>query len=93
MNEQNLSEIDTYLFENPAMVDRFVADNTDLFKAIKDRFKMYLDGQDVASRYLLSIALNDLVRNELLRSKSQLRKQVFEKLGVFLTDAPKHGGN
>lgn len=89
---KKLSEIDQYLYENPAIVDRFTADNTDLFKAIKQRFKLYLDGENVVARYLMARALNDLVRDELSVSKGQIREQAFKQCGVVLMDAdPKRG--
>ena len=92
---KKLSEIDQYLYENPAIVDRFTADNTDLFKAIKQRFKLYLDGENVVARYLMARALNDLVKDELQISKGQIRQEAFKQCGLILKDADntKHGLN
>ena len=88
---EDLSEIDDYLFENSEIIDRFMADNQDIFKAIKRRFKLYLDGKNVVARYLMARALNDLVREELAVSKGQVREQAFEKCGLFIMDADVKG--
>ena len=90
-NKNQLSDIDQFLYENPAIIDRFMADNTDIFEAIKQRFKLYLDGNNVVARYLMARALNDLVREELEVSKGQVREQAFEKCGLFLMDADVKG--
>ena len=88
---KNLNEIDSYLHENPAIVDRFTADNTDLFRAIKDRFKLYLDGENVVARYLMARALNDLVKDELQISKGQIREAAFKQCGLVLMDGDGKG--
>ena len=84
---KKLSEIDQYLYENPELVTRFTAENIDLLKSIKDRFKMFLDNENLVGRYLLARALNDLVRDELQVSKGQIREQAFKQCGLVLMDA------
>ena len=92
---KNLNEIDSYLYENPAIVNRFMAENQDLFKAIKDRFKLFLDNENLVARYLMARALNDLVKDELQISKGQIRQEAFKQCGLILKDADntKHGLN
>ncbi len=87
-----LNEFDSYLFENPELVDRFTAENQDLFKAIKARFKLFLNNENLVGRYLLARALNDLVRDELQVSKGQIRQEAFKQCGIVLMDGdPKRG--
>ena len=92
---KNLNDFDAYLFENPELIDRFTAETTDLFRAIKDRFKLFLDAENLVGRYLLARALNDLVRDELQVSKGQIRTEAFKKCRLILKDADntKHGIN
>jgi len=93
--KNQLSDIDQYLYENPAIVNRFMVDNSDVFEAIKQRFKLYLDGNNVVARYLLARALNDIVMDELRTSKGQVKEQAFKQCGLVLMDAEdtKHGIN
>ena len=90
-----LNDFDSYLLENPKLIDRFLVENSNLFKAIKDKFKLFLDAENLVGRYLLARALNDLVRDELKVSKGQIKEQAFKKCGLVLMDADntKHGGN
>ena len=92
---KNLNEIDSYLYENPAIVQRFSTDNQDLFKAFKDRFKLYLDGENVVAVYLLGKALSDLIVGEMRANKIVLKGLALKELGIILmdTDNTKHGVN
>jgi len=88
----NLSEIDQYLHDNQAIVNRFMADNSDIFNAITQRMKLYLDGGNVVARYLMQKALNDLVKDEIKVSKGQIKEQAFKQCGLILMDGdPKRG--
>ena len=66
-----------------------------IFEAITQRFKLYLDGENVVAVYLLGKALTDLLVGEMRANKVLIKGLALKELHIILMDADntKHGGN
>ncbi len=60
----------------------------EIIQSIKDRFKMFLDDENVLSRYLLSKVLFEILSVEGKRSKEQIRSHAMNEHGCVIMPKP-----
>ena len=77
-----MNEIEAYLHENPELIQRFMKDNEKLLNEVKDRFAGFLESGDPVGKYLLSMALFEILRTVKDASKALMKAEIAERFGL-----------
>ena len=81
-----MNEFEQYLFDNPELLKKSMERNEPLLNEVKDRFAEFLESGDLIGRYLLSMALFEILRVTGEATKDLLKQEMQEQHGINLMD-------
>jgi len=79
--------MEDYLKEHPELIERFREQNRDLLNSIKERFMEFSQDSDVISKYLLTVALVQIMAAVSLETKEKIAQHMREQ-GLNIIDIP-----
>jgi len=76
-----------YLKKQPELIERFREQNRDLLNSIKERFMEFNQDSDVISKYLLTVALVQIMAAVSQKTKEEIAQHMREQ-GLNIIDIP-----
>jgi len=79
--------MEDYLKKQPELIERFREQNRDLLNSIKERFMEFNQDSDVISKYLLTVALVQIMAAVSQKTKEEIAQHMREQ-GLNIIDIP-----
>ena len=77
-----MNEIEQYLYDNPEVLKDFMTNHKKLLNEVKDSFAGFIKNGDPVGKYLLSMALFEILRTVKDASKAVLQAEIAERFGL-----------
>jgi translation initiation factor 2B subunit (eIF-2B alpha/beta/delta family) len=77
-----MNNIEEHLHEHPELIKDFRTNHKKLLNDIKDSFAGFIESDDTISKYLLSMALLEILRTVKDTSKTVLQAKIAERFGL-----------
>ena len=77
-----MNNIEQYLYDNPEVLEDFMTNHEKLLNEIKDSFAGFIENGDPVGKYLLSMALFEILRTVKDASKTLMKAEIAERFGL-----------
>lgn len=77
-----MNNIEQYLYDNPEVLKDFMTNHEKLLNEIKDSFAEFIENGDPVGKYLLSMALFEILRTVKDASKALMKAEIAERFGL-----------
>lgn len=77
-----MNNIEQYLYDNPEVLEDFMTNHEKLLNEIKDSFAGFIENGDPVGKYLLSMALFEILRTVKDASKALMKAEIAERFGL-----------